>query len=53
LEPKYVNDFKVAMFTREEADYRAEYSRERAESLIEIAKEFNERMRQLIHLNNI
>ncbi|MFN4132915.1 MAG: HEPN domain-containing protein [Candidatus Hadarchaeales archaeon] len=48
LEPKYANDFKAAMFTRESADYQAEYSRERAEELIEIAKEFNRKMRELV-----
>ncbi len=47
LESKYANDFKAAMFTRESADYRAEYSRERAGKLIEIAKEFNKRMKNL------
>jgi uncharacterized protein (UPF0332 family) len=48
LEPKYASDFKAAMFTRESADYRAEYSRERAEKLIEIAREFTQRMNKLI-----
>ena len=48
LESKYANDFKAAMFTRENADYRAEYSRERAEKLIEIAKEFNQKMKELV-----
>lgn len=48
LESKYSNDFKGAMFTRENADYRAEYSRERAEKLIGIAKEFNRRMNKLV-----
>jgi hypothetical protein len=36
-----VNDFKAGMFTREEADYRAE-------KLLEIAKEFNKRMKKFI-----
>lgn len=48
LEPRFVNDFKAGVFTREEADYEAEYSQDRAESMLEIAEEFNKRMRNLL-----
>lgn len=48
LEPRFVNDFKAGIFTREEADYEAEYSQDRAESLLEIAEEFNKRMRNVL-----
>ena len=50
LDSKFLNDFKAAMFLRESADYRAEYSRERAEKLLEIAKEFNKEIKKLIKL---
>jgi len=50
LEPKFVNDFKAGIFTREEADYEAEYSKERAESLIKIVEEFNKRMKDILNV---
>lgn len=51
LESKYVSDFKAGMFTREEADYEAEYSEERASSLLKITEEFNKRMRNILDKN--
>jgi len=48
LEPRFVNDFKAGIFTREEADYESEYSQERAESLLKIAEEFNKRMSDVL-----
>ena len=48
LESSFVGDFKSAMFTREEADYEASYSKERAEQILGIAQEFNRRMRKLL-----
>ena len=49
LESRFVNDFKAGVFTREEADYEAEYSQERAKSLFKIAEEFNKRMRDILN----
>jgi uncharacterized protein (UPF0332 family) len=48
LESKFVNDFKAGMFAREEADYEAEYPKERAKSLLRIADEFSKRMKSLL-----
>ena len=48
LESSFAGDFKSAMFTREEADYDASYSREKAEQMLDMAQEFNERMRDLL-----
>jgi uncharacterized protein (UPF0332 family) len=48
LESFFVDDFKSAMFTREEADYDASYSREKAEQVLNIAQEFNSRMKGLL-----
>ncbi|MEM2896820.1 MAG: HEPN domain-containing protein [Candidatus Bathyarchaeia archaeon] len=48
IEPRFVNDFKAGIFAREEADYEAEYSQERAESLLKIAEEFNKKMRDIL-----
>lgn len=47
LEQKFVSDFKAGIFTREEADYEADYSQDKAESLLKIAEEFTKRMRFL------
>lgn len=48
LEVKFVNDFSAAISAREGADYRYAYSPERAEQSLEIAKEFNEKMKEII-----
>lgn len=48
LEQKYVDDFEAAMDTREDADYRRTYSRERANFSLLIAEEFLSRMRELV-----
>lgn len=50
LEPRFVNDFKAGIFTREEADYDAEYSQGKAEGLLKIAEEFNKRMRDILKM---
>lgn len=47
LEQKYVDDFEAAMDTREDADYRRTYSKERANFALLIAEEFLNRMREL------
>jgi uncharacterized protein (UPF0332 family) len=48
LEQSYVEDFKAGMFTREEADYESEYSREKAAGLLEVAEGFYKRMKALL-----
>lgn len=48
LEAYFVDDFKAAMFAREEADYESYYSKERAEQVLATAEEFYERMRKLL-----
>ncbi|MBU2496995.1 MAG: HEPN domain-containing protein [Nanoarchaeota archaeon] len=48
LEIKYINDFKAAISARESADYRYNYTKERAFQILEICKEFNERLIKLI-----
>ncbi len=48
LESYFVDDFKAAMFAREEADYGASYSKERAEQMLTMSEEFNERMKKLL-----
>lgn len=48
LELKYVNNFKVAVSSREDADYHYVYSIEIAEHNLEIAREFIDRMKLLI-----
>jgi len=50
LETKFVLDFEACMESREDADYRLEYSKEKAESNIAIAGEFLERMKGLAEL---
>lgn len=47
LEAKYPLDFEACMEAREDADYRLEYSKERAEASIGIAGEFLNRMKKL------
>lgn len=48
LDSRFLNDFKSAMFAREEADYDSVYSKERAEEMLDIAEEFNKKMRGVI-----
>lgn len=48
LEPKYTLDFEACMEAREDADYRLEYSEERAKASIKIAGRFLERMKRLV-----
>jgi len=47
LEPKYTLDFGACMEAREDADYRLEYSKERAKASIGMADEFLHRMKGL------
>ena len=48
LESKYLNDFNSALSSREDADYHYVYSEESAKHSLEIAEEFNERMKKLV-----
>ena len=48
LEVKYVNDFSAAMESRESADYRYEYSKERADNMLKATQEFNQKMKILL-----
>jgi len=48
LEFKFVNDYRGAMLAREEADYRYVHSKDTAEYLIEVAKEFQMKMKELL-----
>ena len=48
LEPKYVDDFKASMRSREDANYRAIFSEDTADFTLELAKEFLNRMTALI-----
>jgi len=50
LESYFVDDFKAAIFAREEADYSSVYSREWAEQILTAAEEFAERMKKLVSL---
>jgi len=47
LEERYLDDFKAAMYCREDADYGSVYSMGKAQSLLEVAEEFNDKMRAL------
>lgn len=47
LESIYLNDFKAAVSAREDADYHYDYSKESAKHILEIAEEFNDKMRKL------
>lgn len=47
MESYFLDDFKAAMFAREEADYGASYSRERAEQMLTMAEEFGDRMKKM------
>ncbi len=48
LSSSFVEDFKAAIFAREEADYEANYSEERARDLVEMAKEFSAAMKRYL-----
>lgn len=48
LEYKYVDDFEAALEVRKDADYRNTYSRDNAAYILDIAKEFLERMKKLV-----
>ncbi len=48
LESKYVDDFSASMRSREDANYRATYSEETANFILEVAKEFLARMKKLV-----
>jgi uncharacterized protein (UPF0332 family) len=48
LEPKYVDDFKASMRSREDANYRSVYSLETANFILEVAKEFLNEMKNLV-----
>lgn len=48
LELKYVNNFKAASSSREDADYHYTYSKEIAKHNLEIAKEFIDKMKFLV-----
>jgi uncharacterized protein (UPF0332 family) len=48
LESKYINDFRAAMSSREDADYRYVYSSDTATYIVDIAEEFLDRMKKLI-----
>lgn len=48
LEPKYTLDFEAYVEAREDADYRLEYSEERAKASIKMAGRFLERMKGLM-----
>ena len=48
LEIKYVNDFRAAMSSREDADYRYVYSTDTATYLADVAQEFLDKMKKLI-----
>jgi len=49
LEIKYFHDFEASKDTREDADYRRVYSRDRANLCIMRAEEFLERMKRLVN----
>lgn len=48
IESKYVNDFKSALYSREEADYHYVYSEELARKNLEMCKEFLKRIKELL-----
>ncbi|MCD6476886.1 MAG: HEPN domain-containing protein [Candidatus Aenigmarchaeota archaeon] len=48
LEGKYVSDFNAALSGREDADYRYTYSEETAIYLIEAARNFLNKMKQMV-----
>ena len=47
LESSFVDDFRVAISARTEADYHYEYSEKSAKELVEMAEEFIKRMKVL------
>ncbi|MBI2653720.1 HEPN domain-containing protein [Candidatus Woesearchaeota archaeon] len=48
LESKFVNYFNAGLSSREEADYHYAYSEETAKHILDIAKEFSERLKILL-----
>ena len=48
FDQKYVDDFDTTMLLRETADYKNDFSKERAETAIENAKEFLEKAKEII-----
>lgn len=48
LESKYLNDYKAAFSSREDADYSYTYSKETAQYDLEIAEEFSKRIEKLL-----
>lgn len=48
LESKYVNDFRAAMASREDADYRYVHSPDTAIYIVDIAGEFLDKMKKMI-----
>ena len=48
LEKGISNDFKAALFARESADYKYTYSKERAESMLKIAENFNKNLKKAL-----
>lgn len=48
LESKYINYFRAALSSREEADYHYNYSKDLAEHSIDMAEEFSDRMKKLL-----
>lgn len=48
LESKYVNDFRAAMSSREDADYRYVHSLDIAVYIVDIAEEFLDKMKKMI-----
>lgn len=48
LESRYINDFRAAMSSREDADYRYVHSADTAMYIVDIAGEFLVRMKRII-----
>lgn len=48
LKGKYKNYYRVAKNSREDADYRYIYSKERAKEIFEYANKFNSRLKELL-----
>ena len=50
LESKYLNDYKAAFSSREDADYSYTYSKETAQYDLEIAEEFSKKIEKLLKI---
>lgn len=48
IESKYINDFRAAMSSREDADYRYVHSLDTAVYIVDIAGEFLDKMKKMI-----